>query len=106
MGQHGADMTIKAKYGRTARTWAMKGGRTEIAAFLEKKEEEKERRKCQRQWARVLSASSGLTTVADVPQLAPSKPLQQFLKEFPGLSAFIIRIVLSYFNNSTGLDSR
>jgi len=57
------------------------------------------RPKCQRQWARVFAASSGWTAVENVPQVQPAQPLQQFFVEYPGLTPFIGRCMLSYYNN-------
>ena len=39
-----------------------------------------------------------------MPQLPPARPLQRFFVDFPGLTAFIGRIVLTYFDNTVGLD--
>merc|ERR1712224_222809 len=62
------------------------------------------RPECQRQWARVLAASSGWTAVPDVPHVLPSQPFQRFFMKFPGLTGFIGRIMLSYFDNTTTLE--
>lgn len=61
-------------------------------------------RPCLRQWARVLAASSGWTAVTDVPHVLPSQPLQRFFVDFPGLTGFIGRIMMSYFDNTTTLE--
>lgn len=86
----------------------------EVKAMLEAPGPARERRKkylaklirpaCQRQWARVIAASSGITSVADVSRVAPARPLQHFLANFPGLTGFIGRVILCYFNNTVDLE--
>ena len=41
---------------------------------------------------------------SQVPHVLPSQPLQRFFVDFPGLTGFIGRIVLSYFDNTTTLN--
>ena len=36
---------------------------------------------------------------SQVPQVQPTQPLQQFFVEYPGLTGFIGRCVLSYYSN-------
>ena len=39
-----------------------------------------------------------------VPQILPSQPLQQFFVNYPGLTPFIGRCMVPYFNNTTSLE--
>ena len=34
----------------------------------------------------------------------PAQPLQRFVKDFPGLTGFVGRVVLSYFDNTMSLQ--
>ena len=50
-----------------------------------------------------VSFTCGRVSCSQVPQLLPSQPLQRFFVDFPGLTGFIGRIMLSYFDNTTSL---
>ena len=34
----------------------------------------------------------------------PARPLQRFLTDYPGLTGFIGRIILSYYDNTTSME--
>ena len=61
-------------------------------------------KECQRQWGRVLGASSGYVQVLEVPQVASAQPLQQFLKNRPGLTVYVGNILLRYYSNTESLE--
>ena len=46
----------------------------------------------------------GRVSSCQVRDEASSQPLKQFLLKFPGLTRFIGRILLSYFDNTTPLE--
>ena len=51
-----------------------------------------------------VSFTFGHVSSSQVPHVQPSQPLQRFFLDYPGLTGFIGRIMLSYFDSTTTLE--